>query len=80
LIDLYLPADRGEDSIAALRAARPELPLILVTDSAGYRLRERFAGDNGVQILTKPFDTDALRRVLTTFGLAIHGPAKRPGE
>jgi CheY-like chemotaxis protein len=80
LIDLYLPDGGSEELIVDLRATQPGLPLILVTDDASYHLRERFAHDEAVQILTKPFDTSSLHRVLETFALAIRGPANRRRE
>jgi CheY-like chemotaxis protein len=80
LIDLYLPDGGGEALIAGLRATQPALPLILVVDDASYHLRERFADDKAVQILTKPFDIGSLRRVLETFALALRSPAGRQGE
>jgi CheY-like chemotaxis protein len=75
LIDLYALDEPREDVIAELRATQPELPLIIVCDDGTYHLRERFAADKGVQILTKPFDTNALRHALTTFALATNGDA-----
>jgi signal transduction histidine kinase/CheY-like chemotaxis protein len=69
IIDLGLPDRSGEELVAAIRASRPNLPIILATGFAGDGVRARFADDARLVILTKPFDAEALADALARFGI-----------
>ena len=66
--DLNMPRMGGEDLIRALRAARPDLPVVVVTGSApfgGAEALRRHAGGHGLlQLLLKPADYGELAAAL----------------
>jgi FixJ family two-component response regulator len=76
MTDLNMPRMTGEDLIRALRAERPDLPVIVVTGSApvgGAEALRRYSGGNGpLALLQKPIDhtalLDALRHAVSSRG------------
>jgi len=64
LLDLTMPQMDGEESLAALREIREDIPVIL---SSGYTEQEfetRFAGKNVAGFIQKPYRTEDLRAKL----------------
>jgi signal transduction histidine kinase/CheY-like chemotaxis protein len=72
IIDLGLPDGRGDQLIADIRAARPDLPIVLATGDADDTLHRRFAQDDRLMILSKPFKPDSLSAALRRFGIRMH--------
>ena len=72
-VDLGLTDRSGLELIAELQRAQPALPVVLATAYA--KMAENDQAENGpaYPILAKPYDMDAIRKVLITIGL-------RPGE
>jgi CheY-like chemotaxis protein len=74
MTDLNMPFITGEDLIRALRAARPDLPVIVVTGSApagGAEALRRYGGGHGpLALLHRPIDytalLDALRHTVSS--------------
>jgi CheY-like chemotaxis protein len=62
--DLNMPGLSGEDLIRALRAERPDLPVVVVTGSpppgGAEALRRYGGGDGPLALLHKPLDDGAL--------------------
>jgi two-component system response regulator FixJ len=58
--DIQMPGRSGLDLLVATRAARPELPVILMTAFPDERMRERAASEGAYRFLTKPCDPDEL--------------------
>jgi signal transduction histidine kinase/CheY-like chemotaxis protein len=75
IIDLGLPDRRGDELIADIRAVRPDLPIVLATGYADESVRTRFARDNRLTVLSKPFAPEELLATLQGFG--IRSRAKR---
>lgn len=71
IVDLGLPDKPGDELIPKMRELRPDLPIILATGFANEDLRQRFASDGQVQILTKPFDPQKLIITLRYFGIQM---------
>jgi CheY-like chemotaxis protein len=69
VVDLGLPDRPGDGLVADLRTLRPDLPIILATGYASHDIRQRFAHDAMLQIVTKPFATDSLLAMLTKLGV-----------
>jgi CheY-like chemotaxis protein len=57
--------------IPAIRALRPNLPVILTTGYAKEDVRARFADDAHLEILTKPFNADDVANELQKFGVSL---------
>jgi signal transduction histidine kinase/DNA-binding response OmpR family regulator len=72
VIDLGLPDGGGEAFVAALRAIRSDLPVVVATGYADSGLRERLARDDQLRIVTKPFDPAQLMSTLRTLGISLH--------
>jgi CheY-like chemotaxis protein len=76
MTDLNMPRMTGEDLIRALRAERPDLPVIVVTGSApagGAEALRRYGGGHGpLALLHKPINhtalLDALRHAVSSGG------------
>ena len=71
VIDLGLPDRPGDELIGVIRAVRSDLPIILATGYASERVRERFAQDERVQVVTKPFQPETLVAALRRFGAGV---------
>jgi signal transduction histidine kinase/CheY-like chemotaxis protein len=71
IIDLGLPDRRGDELIADVRAVRPDLPIVLATGYADDSVRSRFAQDDRLVVLSKPFNPDELLAVLRGFGIRV---------
>jgi signal transduction histidine kinase/CheY-like chemotaxis protein len=69
IIDLGLPDRRGDELIADIRAVRPDLPIVLATGYADESVRSRFAQDDRLAVLSKPFDPKDLLVALQRFGI-----------
>jgi CheY-like chemotaxis protein len=69
IIDLGLPDRRGDELIADIRAIRPDLPIILATGYADDDVLCRFAQDDRLIVLSKPFNPDNLSTALRRFGI-----------
>jgi signal transduction histidine kinase/CheY-like chemotaxis protein len=73
IIDIGLPDRPGDELVAEIRTARPNLPIILATGYANENIRHRFAQDAFLQIVSKPFDPQALLTALTNMGVRLPG-------
>lgn len=71
IIDLGLPDRRGDELVADIRAIRPDLPIVLATGYADDNLRRRFARDDRLMVLSKPFKPDSLSSALRRFGIRV---------
>lgn len=69
VVDLGLPDRPGDELVAELRGLYPDLPVVLATGYLEEDIRKRFSVENGVQLLTKPFDVEQLRAALGRAGV-----------
>ena len=64
LLDLGLPRMGGAETFTALRAIRPDLPVILMSGHTEEWIASQLAGRERIQRLPKPFRADALEQRL----------------
>ncbi len=60
LIDLMLPGQSGLEALRAMRAARPELPIVMITGYATDANADRAMQEGATAFLAKPFDDSEL--------------------
>lgn len=69
IVDLGLPDRPGHELVSAIRALRPDIPVILATGFADDDVTRQFAKDKRLRVLTKPFEpttlVDTLRQLET---------------
>jgi CheY-like chemotaxis protein len=84
LLDLTMPHLTGEQTFAALRVIRPEVPILLMSGYSEQEAVNRFPGKALSGFLQKPFASRALReqleRVLTPVRSATEGTLQTPAE
>lgn len=68
--DVHMPGMDGLSLQRVVRAARPELPIIVMTAFGDAATRARALADGAQEILVKPFSADQL---LSEIGLAVSG-------
>jgi CheY-like chemotaxis protein len=64
IIDVGLPDAPGDQLVAPIRAALPELPIVIATGFSESEFDRRFAADERVRVIGKPFDAPLLWSVL----------------
>ena len=69
IIDLNLPDGKGDDLAKKLRALKPSLPIVIATGESGKTLAGDLKKGAPITLLSKPYDSDGLRKSLVTVGL-----------
>ena len=73
LLDLSMPGMSGLDTLEALQAAHPSLPVVIMTGLPDVDIREQAARRGAVDLVCKPFDfhdfVDTVRRAVAARGL-----------
>jgi len=69
IVDLGLPDRKGDVLVGELRALRADLPVIIASGYGGDTLKARFAGQNLIGFLTKPYQIEALETALRAVGI-----------
>lgn len=64
IIDVGLPDAPGDQLVAPIRAALPELPIVIATGFSETEFGGRFQGDERLRVIGKPFDAPLLWSVL----------------
>ena len=64
IIDVGLPDTPGDQLLAPIRAALPELPVVIATGFSETEFGRRFQDDQRVRVIGKPFDAPLLFSVL----------------
>ncbi|MGI8924322.1 MAG: hybrid sensor histidine kinase/response regulator [Fimbriimonadales bacterium] len=62
LLDLVMPVMDGQEALTRIREVRPELPVIVMSGYMEQELNQRFAQDDRVVFLQKPFTMAELAR------------------
>jgi two-component system cell cycle sensor histidine kinase/response regulator CckA len=73
LSDVVMPGLHGRRLLDALRAVRPELPILFVSGYLDGRVTHRDLVDAGLEILAKPIDR---RRLAEALLRALQGNAR----
>lgn len=64
LLDLHMPGQHGLNTLKEMRAARPDVPVIIVTGYDAEIPPQLLAKGSGVQLIKKPFALEELRKVV----------------
>ncbi|HEY7639811.1 MAG TPA: response regulator [Steroidobacteraceae bacterium] len=64
IIDVGLPDTPGDQLVAPIRAALPELPIVIATGFSETEFGRRFEADGRLRVIGKPFDAPLLWSVL----------------
>ncbi|HLH93500.1 MAG TPA: response regulator [Xanthobacteraceae bacterium] len=78
IVDLHLPDRPGEELIAAIRRLRPALPIIVATGYDLEDVRRRFASDDLLKVVAKPFDPRSVLAALAA--VAVQPVALNPAQ
>lgn len=68
VMDMGLPDMRGDQLLLALRAARPDLPVVIASGYGRTMLEKRMAGIPNLNFIDKPFLAAELAALLTRIG------------
>jgi CheY-like chemotaxis protein len=69
IIDLNLPDGKGDALAKELRTLKPSLPIVIATGESGKTLAGDLQKGAPTTLLSKPYDSDGLRKSLVTVGL-----------
>ena len=69
LVDIGLPDRPGDELAGEIQALRADLPIVIASGRSGRELRERFAGNQRITILLKPYTASLLLDALAAAGL-----------
>ena len=64
LVDVGLPDMRGDDLAEQIRAAQPDLPMLIASGYDGGELSARFGADRRFGVLSKPYMLSDLAQAL----------------
>jgi CheY-like chemotaxis protein len=64
VIDVGLPDSPGDQLVTPIRAALPDLPIVIATGFSETEFGRRFQDDRRVRVIGKPFDAPQLWSVL----------------
>jgi two-component system, cell cycle sensor histidine kinase and response regulator CckA len=67
LLDLQMPGMSGEQTLEALRATKPDVPVLLVSGYAEGDLLRRLSGAGRLGFVAKPFTRDVMMKKLREF-------------
>jgi CheY-like chemotaxis protein len=70
VVDLGLPDRPGDQLAAEIRRQRPDLPILIASGRSEKELKERFAIDERVAIMVKPYTGPMLLQALQSLGVA----------
>ena len=69
VIDMGLPDRPGDQLASEVRALRADLPIVIASGRSGRELRERFARQQRVAVLVKPYTAELLLDALAEVGV-----------
>jgi signal transduction histidine kinase/CheY-like chemotaxis protein len=69
IVDIGLPDGSGDGVVAAIKARRPDLPILVVTGYVDEELHERIGNGNRTIVLEKPFENGKLLDILGSLGV-----------
>jgi CheY-like chemotaxis protein len=69
IVDVNLPDGRGDELANKLRALKPNLPIVIATGSGDKSLASELKKGGPLALLSKPYDSENLRKSLAAVGL-----------
>jgi DNA-binding response OmpR family regulator len=74
IVDMGLPDRSGDQLAAEMRAQRKDLPILIASGRSERELKDRFASDSRVGVLTKPYTASMLVGALNALGVKAPNP------
>lgn len=74
IVDMGLPDRSGDQLAAEMRAQRQDLPILIASGRSERELKDRFASDSRVGVLTKPYTASMLIGALHALGVKAPSP------
>ena len=72
--DINMPGMTGLELLPLVRAARPEVPVIMITAYGDAETRETVLANGAADLITKPIDFDLLRAEIDRRLISATGP------
>jgi len=69
ILDVGLPDIKGDRLVVQIRAVLPEMRIIVTTGYDTTELAKRFEADNGIRVLAKPYQPEALSSILREWNI-----------
>ena len=69
IIDIGLPDGKGDVLAKELKVLRPDLPIVIATGQGDGALDGNLKKTPQLTLLSKPYDSEGLRKSLATVGL-----------
>jgi DNA-binding NtrC family response regulator len=69
IVDINLPDSKGDELVKKLLALKPGLPIVIATGEGGKMLAGDLKKSTPLAFLSKPYDSNDLRKSLATVGL-----------
>jgi DNA-binding NtrC family response regulator len=69
IVDINLPDGKGDELVKKLRALKPDLPIVIASGEGDKMLAGDLKKGALLTLLSKPYDSDGLRKSLATVGL-----------
>ena len=69
IVDLNLPDGKGDELAKTLRALKPDLPIVIASGTGDQTLAGNLKKGAPLALLSKPYDSEGLRKSLATVGL-----------
>jgi DNA-binding response OmpR family regulator len=69
IVDINLPDGKGDELAKKLRALKPDLPIVIASGAGNEALVGNLKKGAALTMLSKPYDSEGLRKSLATVGL-----------
>jgi PAS domain S-box-containing protein len=73
IIDIGLPDRKGDELATELKSLRPDLPIVIATGHGDKALDGKLKKSDGLTLLTKPYDSEGLKKSLKAIGVSPKG-------
>jgi DNA-binding response OmpR family regulator len=74
IVDMGLPDRPGDQLAGEMRAKLPALPILIASGRSERELKDRFAADQRIGVLVKPYTAAMLVNALATLGVQAPSP------
>lgn len=75
IVDMGLPDRSGDQLAAEMRTQREDLPILIASGRSERELKDKFAADSRVGVLTKPYTAGMLIGALGALGVSAPSPS-----
>lgn len=74
IVDMGLPDRPGDQLASEMRAQLQDLPILIASGRSERELKDRFAADQRIGVLVKPFTASMLVSALAALGISAPSP------